>query len=372
MVLKSVIKNISNLPGWRTKRKIVVIESDDWGSIRMPSQQAFRSLKEAGLSVESGDAARFNKYDTLASKEDFMLLFDTLGKFKDCNGNNPMFTAVSLSANPDFEKIKNDDFQHYYNEPFTQTLQKYKREGAFEMWQEGLDKKLFVPEFHGREHLNVASWMRALQNKDKETTIAFEHQCWSFKRKNTFVNYQAAFDVEKPEDLVTQTEIFEQGLALFHQIHGFKARFFVPTNGPFNSKMEPILKKEGIDFISVSKIHLEPLGNQKFKRKFSWLGKTNTLGQMYITRNAFFEPNYAHKGFSVSDCLSHVEIAFKFNKPAVISTHRVNYIGVTDEKNRIAGNNSLNSLLAELLKKWPDIEFMTSTQLGNLMRDDKK
>lgn len=36
-MLRTVIKNFSNLPGWRTNRKIVVIESDDWGSIRMPS-----------------------------------------------------------------------------------------------------------------------------------------------------------------------------------------------------------------------------------------------------------------------------------------------------------------------------------------------
>jgi len=25
---------IANIPGWRTNRKIIVIESDDWGSIR--------------------------------------------------------------------------------------------------------------------------------------------------------------------------------------------------------------------------------------------------------------------------------------------------------------------------------------------------
>lgn len=30
-------KNIINIPGWNTKRKIVVFESNDWGSIRMSS-----------------------------------------------------------------------------------------------------------------------------------------------------------------------------------------------------------------------------------------------------------------------------------------------------------------------------------------------
>ncbi|NTW32234.1 MAG: hypothetical protein HGB12_06370 [Bacteroidetes bacterium] len=34
----------SNIPGWRTDRKILVIESDDWGSIRMPSKETYSGL----------------------------------------------------------------------------------------------------------------------------------------------------------------------------------------------------------------------------------------------------------------------------------------------------------------------------------------
>ena len=56
--LKSLLTvHASNIPGWRTKRKIVVIESDDWGSIRMPSLKVFETLnqviKEYGLNLDS-------------------------------------------------------------------------------------------------------------------------------------------------------------------------------------------------------------------------------------------------------------------------------------------------------------------------------
>jgi hypothetical protein len=34
-----LIRNLSNIPGWRTNRKIVVIESDDWGAICMASKE---------------------------------------------------------------------------------------------------------------------------------------------------------------------------------------------------------------------------------------------------------------------------------------------------------------------------------------------
>ena len=48
--LKSALRvNVSNIPGWRTNRHIVVIESDDWGSIRMSSIENFNKMLKAGM-----------------------------------------------------------------------------------------------------------------------------------------------------------------------------------------------------------------------------------------------------------------------------------------------------------------------------------
>ena len=35
--LNRIKQNVVNIPGWSTSRKIVVFESDDWGSIRVRS-----------------------------------------------------------------------------------------------------------------------------------------------------------------------------------------------------------------------------------------------------------------------------------------------------------------------------------------------
>jgi hypothetical protein len=130
-MLKKITKTLSNLPGWRTSRKIVVIESDDWGSIRMSSNESYNALQKAGLSLDKGAGARYNKYETLASKEDLQHLFEVLKSVKDKNGSSAKMTAVSLVANPDFKKIKEDNFQNYYYEPFTKTLRRYGKHGAF-------------------------------------------------------------------------------------------------------------------------------------------------------------------------------------------------------------------------------------------------
>jgi len=364
-MLKSIIKNLSNLPGWRTNRKIVVIESDDWGSIRMQSNEAFSALQKAGLSFDKGAGARYNKYDTLASKDDLQNLFEVLKSVKDKNGAAAKLTAVSLVANPDFEKIKANHFQKYYYEPFTQTLERYGKQDAFALWQQGANENIFIPEFHGREHLNVQPWLRALQQGDKETPLAFEHEVWAFERKKG-MGFQAAFDLEFATDLEEQKSIITDGLDLFEKLHGYRARFFVPPNGPINNELEKVAAQGGIQYMSSPKIQKEVFGDGKTKTRFRYLGKSNKHGQSYITRNAFFEPSEAI-GNEINKCLSEIEMAFKFKKPAVISSHRVNYVGGLSVINRDSGLRQLKQLLTTILKKWPDVEFMTSSELGDIM-----
>lgn len=359
-----IVKNISNIPGWRTNRKLIVIESDDWGSIRMPSHDTRAKLVSQGIPLGNNERQRYTNYDTLASKEDFEVLFDTLRQFKDINGNHPKITAVSVVANPDFEKIKTNNFTEYFYEPFTKTLDRYGLNDAFKMWQLGVKENLFVPQFHGREHLNVAVWLRDLQNGNKNTMKAFEQQCWGYANENLLgIDYQAAFDLEFKEDIMGQKKVIEEGLNLFEKIHGYKADFFVPPNGPFNNKLEQVAFESGIKFMSASKIQKEPQGQGKFKTKFHWLGQTNRHGQKYITRNCFFEPSDSSKDW-VNSCLSDIELAFKYNKPAVISSHRVNFTGSLGIKNREFGNQELAKLLKSITNIWPEVEYLTSSELA--------
>ena len=360
-------KNLSNVPGWRTNQKLLVIESDDWGSLRMPSLNTFNSLEMQGLDFSSGDAARYNLNDTLASAQDLEALYGVLCKFIDRNGKHPVFTPVSLVANPDFEKIKSSDFQEYFYEPFTTTLKRYNHENAFLLWQQGIQEQLFIPQFHGREHLNVAVWMRALQANDREARLAFEKECWGFHNKHRLgIAYQSAFDLEHITDLRNQENSIKEGLQLFEEIFGYKARFFVPPNGPFNNYLEGVAADAGIRYMSASKMQLESLGEGKRRKVLHWLGQKNKYGQRYITRNCFFEPSMQGPDW-ISDCLQDILTAFRWGKPAIISSHRVNYIGGLNEKNRTNGLLQLHLLLENIVKKWPDVEFMSSDKLGDLI-----
>jgi hypothetical protein len=58
-----------------------------------------------------------------------------------------------------------------------------------------------------------------------------------------------------------------------------------------------------------------------------------------------------------------MEAAFRWKKPANISTHRVNFVGGIDEANREKGLKELKKLLNTIVKTWPDVEFMSTRDL---------
>ncbi len=334
----------------------------------MPSLETATYLNKKGVDISGGDTAVYNKYDTMASSDDLTALFETLRSVSDKNKRYPVITAVCLVANPDFDKIAASDFEEYHWEPFTTTLKRYSYStSSFELWQQGIFENLFIPQFHGREHLNVAIWLRALQSNDLPTKLAFDQGCWGFNNSNKFdISYQAAFELETNADLVLQESIIREGLNLFEKIFGYKATFFVPPNGHINNRLEKVALESGIKYISTSKIQAESMGEGRKRNNFHYLGQKNKHGQIYITRNCFFEPSYKYNDW-VASCLNEIELAFFFRKPAIISTHRVNYIGVFNENNRTNGLNQLKLLLKAIIARWPDVEFMTSNQLGDII-----
>ena len=68
--LYKLLSSFTDIPGWRTRRHIVVIESDDWGSIRMPSIESYNRLLAAGI---RDDKRHHCTNDTVASTDDLEL-----------------------------------------------------------------------------------------------------------------------------------------------------------------------------------------------------------------------------------------------------------------------------------------------------------
>lgn len=364
----TLTRNLTNARGWRTNRKIVVFESDDWGSIRMPSKEVFEKLRGEGIRVHN---CPYMRNDGLASSEDLDMLFQTLKGTKDNRGNHPVFTFNTVVANPLFEKIKENNFQTYYYEPFTDTLKKKNNTlNSFELWKQGMDERLIAPEFHGREHLNVKNWLKILNKKQHpEFLKLFKYNCWGIGPtilKDTPFNIQASFDAKNKQDIEYQKRIIKEGLTLFKNIFDFHAISFTPNNYVFSNRLNKTLEENGIKYIQGNYYQLDPnVLNGKKDKKIRYTGMKSGEYLINQVRNCFFEP--FENSSSLDSCLKQISNAFFWKKPAIIATHRANYIGSINERNRNDNIRLLNQLLNTIVKKWPDVIFLSSRELGNII-----
>ena len=367
----SVRKNISNLLGWKSNRKIITIESDDWGSVRTRNKDAYEVMVKGGLELYRSN---FTMFDALESNSDLELLFQVLRNHVDSIGKHPVFTPMCVVANPNFQKIKDSNFETYYYEPFTETCKRYpEHDRVHNLWLQGIKERLFVPQLHGREHLNATRWIEALKERNEGLTLAFNNESFggSYYKGQSIPEHLAAFDPKHASDIPTLHQITREAGALFEKICGYKPKHFIASNSPEPRSLEKTLKEIGVEYLTRYKFQKYPLGDGKFEKQFNWLGKKNSYGQVYLTRNAGFEPSDPNTQNALENCINDIKIAFKWGKPAVISTHRVNYIGFIEKNNREKGLSLLNKLLEEIIKKWPDVEFMTSEELGNLISSSK-
>jgi len=370
---KVLRKNLVNIPGWRTRRKIVVIESDDWGSIRMPSRDVYELLLSKGVPV---DKHYFLKNDCLESEHDLAALFEVLSSFKDINGNCPVITANAVVANPDFEKIAASGMQKYFYEPITETYKRYPNHTkSFEIWKnEGVGNRLLWPQFHGREHLNVRKWMEAVNSADPWELAGFENNVLlgieRGNKNNRKSNYMAAFGYSELSEWGELNKIVQEGLSIFEKLFGFPSRSFVAPCSIRGDHLDPALLNGGILYHQCGQQYIpSQSGSLKIKNRL-W-GQQNRLGQVYWRRNATFEPTRNPDFDWVNSCLAEINIAFRWGKPAVINSHRVNYIGGIFTENKENTLRLLGNLCHEIMVNWPNTEFMTSDQLGDTIINNR-
>lgn len=376
-IKESLRRNISNIPGWRTSRKILVIESDDWGSVRIKDKAAYTALKNKGFNV---DRIHYDSVESMESNKDMEMLFDLLQGFKDKNGKHPVFTPMCIMGNPDFEKIKVSDYQEYFFQPLHETLKEFpKSDRVLDLWRQGFNQNIFVPEIHGREHINVRRYLKILQSHEGKEGLryALEHHSvgpTAFNRIK-YPNYLGALHPEAKDEIPKLHEYILEAGKLFLQYMGYQPRVFIAPNAEEPKELESSLKQIGVKYLTRSKKRVYPLGDGVFAKEWNFIGKKNEFDQVIINRNAFFEPvcfgEQEHIKDWVDSCLKEIEIAFRWKKPAVISSHRVNYVGSIKPENREKGLGELKRLLTQVLKKWPEVEFMSSFDLGETIRKDK-
>lgn len=330
----------------------------------MPSKDIRDSLKNSGIQIDSNPYTRF---DSLETDIDYQYLMNTIDAIIMQYGKGPIITANFIMANPSFDEIAELNYSEYKYELFTDTYRHRDQDSrCIQSMHEAINGGYLVPQFHGREHLNVTSWLSYLQKGHPELRTAFRHKtfginCTIPNRRSS--NLMAAFDYEDDAGFEFVADSIRDGYSLFEDVFGFKSKSIVAPCHVWNERHEFVFNELGIELIQTSLVQLKPL-RDGYKKMYHFFGRKNEFGQRYLVRNISFEPATLPSYPWIDKVLRKARIAFSARKPLIISMHRINFSGGIEPSNREANLKLFKELIGNLIEIYPDIEFMSSNELG--------
>ncbi len=351
----------ANWRGRSVKGRLVVIESDDWGAIRTPSKSALELMRARGLVAENSVYCN----DALETSDDLERLYEVLSSAKDADDRPAVLTANTIMANPDFEAIQASGFEQYAFEPTTTTCARNPATRSTPaLWRQGMAEGLYRPQFHGREHLHHRRWLAGLRDGDELTRFCFSLGSTSSGRGD--YAFMEALDWDSADEVHMQADELVDGLELFREIFGYPSSSFIAPCYTWDPKLNPTLSSHGIRWIQGVRVQHGPTGQAgAYTIIPHYFGQRNEHGQGYNVRNVHFEPVMTPNVDVVDRALAQISIAFALRRPAVINTHRVNYIGSIDPKNADLGLSALKTLLKSITRQWPDVRIISTDQLSD-------
>jgi hypothetical protein len=85
---------------------------------------------------------------------------------------------------------------------------------------------------------------------------------------------------------------------------------------------------------------------------------------LYLVRDIYFEPE---RGHAPARALEDAWRRFRLGRPALLETHRSNFVGTeADFRRNLA---QLDSLLTDALRDWPELRFLSPRELARLYRE---
>jgi hypothetical protein len=366
--MKQILFNhLKNFSGKKLNRKLLAFAVDDYGNVRVHSKQAQERLEKSGIRINN----RFDAYDAIDTTEDFQILFEALQAVKDIKGNTAIFTPYALTCNTDFQATIEQN--KFVPEDLPVTYKKLAAfdnayEGAYDTLLEGIKSNLIRPQFHGREHLNVQLIDALLERNDPILMANLENQSMAGLiglADWPTIGYNEAFSFWNTSVLERHQIIIKDGLERFKKIYRIPSLTFTPPAQQLHPSLYGFVGDNGVIGVHRSRSELVHLGEGKFKKMLNRLGEDDLGGTIKIVRNCVFEPNDSEIDW-VSFTMKQIEAAFFWGKPAIISSHRVNFCGHIDPKNRQRGVSCLKDLLKKIVQKWPDVEFVGVDEIAQL------
>ena len=355
--------------------QIIVFESDDWGMERVSSNAAFNVLLSQGYEL---DKCKFNSNDIIENNNDVEELSKVLLQNISQNGSKPIFTLNMVLSNPNYKKIKEYKFKKYFSYEINEVYSNnHNSLEVLSLLKQGYEDRVFHFEFHCKDHFRHRDWLIKLQNGDKSFVDAFNQKMtsvpvYSLKRscENELLD---AFSIRNKFDFEVMRNSIHEGVNIFKKNFGYLPNSFIAPCYYWSDAIEEIFYKLNINIVQGSKFQKVPNNSKKgysFKRRIN--GSLNKNLQIHLVRNCFFEPTLNTEVDWITSVLNDIESAFNSKQPAIICTHRINYVSGLNVLQRDKNLRLLNKLLSILNEKFPKVKYMSTVDLANKINNIKK
>ena len=334
-----------------SEHPVICFESDDWGCCCWAPDTA--ALQRAGAIPEvreHWDRRRLWPWldGSLETPEDVVALCDFLDGFTGGDGRPALFTPCYIVGNPDYERIAAGGMQAYHDITIDRGVPAAWERGDFVApAREGVARGVWRPEYHARlHHTQPHLWLASVRDGHREAAPLFDEAM--FQQSSMLPEYEQMHEA-------TQIEWVTGGFEAFETAFGYRP--WCAINMDASEVTERIWWDLGI--------------RARLNRPNAEMGSPSPCTEMtYLRRNARLEPlgiddEYAAAGFT--GCWREVQAAWGRGEPAIVSTHRKNYVSCVAEQQR-QGYLQLEMLLIEIAECRPEAVFVTSAEIAQLCR----
>ena len=326
----------------KTRRKIIVIESDDWGLERALDQRALRWMKE-----NFGERS-FTRWstDALETKQDLELLYSVLEEFKLKFERPPIITANFITHNIDYRSPNQLKFR-----PLTEGFNE-ESEDVRRFYKIGIEKRYIYPQLHGYSHYNVGELEKYFVTSEGQR--AFHN---GFLCARSTIKGHTWFLHRELDGSSGEMGKFLKGVNVFKSVFGYHPLSFIaPTY---------ILETSFLDVLRENNVQVVQAGNRLVnwrKERHLYPPLRNRKGLLWSIRNVRLDPHKDY-AFDASRAIADINTAFENSLPAVIDFHRVNFAGKYNPEYRNQTVSELRTLFTSIQKRWPEAKFLTSNEL---------
>jgi hypothetical protein len=332
-------------PDWQRLRA-VVLESDDWGLCAWVPDAGAHEALAAQPAFRTAAGRRYGR-STLESAADVEALVALLLDFRGADGRPPVWQANTIVAAPDFARLVPPGFE-------TDALPvtgldalspRWRRPGLLEAWAAAERAGAWRAELHGLHHLPEAAWLAALRRGEPDALAALAQQspiCAA-------VEASGEYDAREPREARART--LREALARFTALFGRAPASFCPPDYRFDDWLEIEAESLGLSTLQgrFERDGAGVLGAVR-RRLAAPRFPARTGGRFHLPPRIAFEPRgEAAGGGRVGIDAAHraVRAAWAAGRPAVLSSHRLNYAHLDAEWSE-AGRAALRELLGRL------------------------